>query len=119
MRPEDRKRLQILTPEQINEKVDNALEKELQKHCENWLRQNQIEFLHMSFRAHEKIGWPDLVFANPFDGGRFYAVELKAKHGIVKPEQHDCLYAISSNGGKSKVIRSFEEFLEFVKGVSE
>lgn len=111
MKIEDRKALKVQTPEEfVTLKADKA-EKALQKQCEGWLRYHDIEFLHLSFRARERIGWPDLVFANPFDNGRMYAVELKSAQGKLTEEQRNCLDRLGRNGAKTLLIRSLDEFI--------
>lgn len=116
MRPEDRKALGVLTVDESRERAANKAERVLQNECEAWLRLNHIEFLHLSHRAREKEGWPDLIFANPYDEGRFYAAELKSSTGECSPEQVKCLAQLRLNGAAVEVIRSTTRFIQFVKG---
>jgi len=111
MSPADRKALGVLTPEQRAAKVEAQTEAPLQKLCEQELSRRGIVYLHLSFRAREKIGWPDLTFVI---SGRPYAVELKTARGVVTPEQTDTLQRMSANGWRCHVCRSFERFVEII-----
>jgi hypothetical protein len=86
-------------------------ERELQALCEQELSRRGVAFLHLSPRAREKVGWPDLVFALH---GTPCAVELKAASGTLSPEQRACLSQMRENGWTVAVIRSMEAFLRFV-----
>ena len=92
-------------------KADAKAEKILQVQCENYLRLNDIEFLHLSSRAREKEGWPDLVFCLR---GIPWAVELKTATGTVSEEQSRVLTNMTHNGWTVRVIRSFMEFRKIV-----
>ena len=92
-------------------KYDVNLEKELQRDCENYLRQHGIEFLHLSPKAREKEGWPDLVFVVDRIP---HAVELKSATGKVSQEQLAVMERMASNGWRVHVIRTFEAFIEIV-----
>lgn len=116
MKLEDRKALGVLTIEESKGKASDKAERILQSECETWLRLNHIEYLHLSHRAREKEGWPDLIFANPFDEGRCYAAELKSSTGECSPEQVQCLAKLRFNGAAVEVIRSTSRFIAFVKG---
>lgn len=113
MSEKDRKALKILLPAERMAKLERQSEKELQKLCESELNQRGIVFLHLSFRAREKIGWPDLVFAIK---GRPYGIELKTTKGILRTEQINLLCRMADNGWITHVCRSFEEFLKVIGG---
>ncbi len=93
---------------------DDVPEKQIQKLCEGYLRQRGIWFLHLSPMAREKIGVPDLLFSL---NGRAIAVELKTITGRVTPEQERTHGEMQNdpNGWTVKVIRSVQEFIDFVK----
>jgi hypothetical protein len=94
-------------------KEDIRLESDLQWLCESELNRNGIEYLHLSPRAREKKGWPDLVFAiNRVP----YAVELKAPGGKLSEDQERRLSRMGNptNGWVMRVLRSFEEFHRLV-----
>lgn len=114
MSSDDRKKFKVSLPSERAEKLEQQREKELQRLCEQELNRRGIVFLHLSFRAREKIGWPDLVFAI---NGKPYAIELKSSKGVINPEQITILTRMSTNGWKARVVRSFEEFLEVIGNV--
>jgi len=89
----------------------STAEKELQRLCEHELTRRGIPYLHLSCRAREKVGWPDLVFPLP-NRGRFCAVELKAEHGRVTPAQVETMAAMASCGAIVRVCRTLEQFRE-------
>ena len=89
-------------------------ESELQRQCEHELRRRHIAFLHLSPRAREKVGWPDLTFAVY---GKAVAVELKTPVGKLSPEQEQLHRELAASGWDVRVIRSFEKFHELVKGI--
>lgn len=91
--------------------VDN--ERELQSLCEHELTRRNIPYLHLSPKAREKIGWPDLVFPV---SGRFVSVELKAKQGKVSKEQEAILARFRDLGCVAEVVRSYERFREILEG---
>jgi hypothetical protein len=111
MRPEDREAMGIQLPAERAEKMAKQAERDLQRDCENLLRLRGIEFLHLSHRAREKEGWPDLVFALR---SAFCAVELKV--GVKQPstEQERCLASLKANGARVSVCRTLEEFRAFL-----
>jgi hypothetical protein len=84
-------------------------EAELQRACEQWLMQHGIEYLHLSPRAREHRGWPDLTYCLP--GGIACAVELKSANGTVSEDQAACLARMEANGWRVAVIRSLAEFV--------
>jgi hypothetical protein len=112
MKPADRKALGLVTQEEVTTKTETKLEKVLQSQCENYLRQHDIEFLHLSYRAREKVGQADLTFCIR---GRYCSVELKSATGKVSMEQVRVMNRLKQNGAKVAVIRTFEEFVAFVK----
>jgi len=107
MTPEERAALGIKGAAEISAHTEKSDERALQLVCQNLLRVRGIPFHHLSTRARESAGWPDLTF--PLHG-RFYGVELKAAKGKTSPEQDRTLDAIHDNGGVAKVIRTFDEF---------
>ena len=87
-------------------------EARLQAACEAWLASQGIEYLHLSPRAREKRGWPDLTFSI---GGRACAVELKSATGQLSQDQAELLARLVSNGWLVKVCRELSEFTEWVR----
>jgi len=108
----DRKMLKILLPEERVTKLEQKSEKELQTRCEQELNRRNIVYLHLSFRARERIGWPDLVFVIK---GTPYAIELKTTKGKLTIEQINLLTRMADNGWTAKVCRNFDEFLTVIK----
>ena len=111
MSPADRKALGVFTPEQRKAKAEAQAEAPLQKLCEQELSRRGIVYLHLSFRAREKIGWPDLTFVI---AGRPYAVELKTATGKLSDAQAWMLLQMGENGWDCRVCRSFEQFIEII-----
>jgi len=110
--PKQRKELGHVTPEEIAARVEVKLERELQKHCNSLLTRHNIKFLHLSHRAREKKGWPDLTFVLP--GSRPIAVELKTKDGRLRPEQKEMLAGMAADGWETYVIRDYDSFRKLV-----
>jgi len=106
--PAQRKEFGVLTLDERHNKRIVKVEKELQRLVEWELNRRGIAFLHLSYRAREKIGWPDLVFCFH---GRPIAVELKI--GKKKPtlEQERMLAKMSDNGWETYVLYDFDSFL--------
>ena len=93
-------------------KAQVTREARLQAACEAWLSQHGIEYLHLSPRAREKRGWPDLTFAL---GGRACAVELKSATGQLSQDQKELLDRLAGNGWLVAVCRELSEFTEWVR----
>ena len=112
MSASDRKVLNILLPEERTAKLEMQSEKELQSMCESELNRRNIVYLHLSFRAREKIGWPDLTFVV---FGKPYAVELKTATGKLSPEQISVMQRMERNGWETVIVHSFEEFRKLLE----
>lgn len=110
MSPADRKALGIRLPDERRARADGMAERELQRLCELELSRRGIPFLHLSPRAREKVGWPDLTFALP-PSGRFVAVELKTGTGRLTDEQSEMLLRLERCGALASVVRSYEGFV--------
>ena len=84
-------------------------ERELQSLCEQELNRRGIVYHHLSPKARETIGLPDLLFAIK---GHPYAVELKTETGRLTQEQEIMLQQMATerNGWRTHVIRSFDQF---------
>ena len=118
----------ITGPEPIesDDGKQSGLEKDLQRLCEQELSRRGIWYLHLSPRAREKAGVPDLIFCAPavvectdcMFGKAWapWAVELKTPAGKVSPEQRKTLADMETNGWRTAVVRSYEEFRNVVFG---
>ena len=107
-----------------------GLERDLQRLCEQELSRRGIWWLHLSPRAREKAGVPDLLFTiwtdmelRPILGndcreqfGQGWAIELKTATGRLSAEQKTTLERMAQNGWRTAVVRSYEEFREVVFG---
>ena len=116
--PADRKALGVKTVEERQGKADEMAEKELQQLCERELSRRGIVYLHLSFRAREKKGWPDLAFVLPTvqsKPGIPWAVEVKTIVGRLSKEQKAMLREMALNGWQVRVIRSFEDFKDILE----
>ena len=91
--------------------AEEGQEKQLQRDCEQLLRWCDVEFLHLSYRAREKRGWPDLTFVL---NGRPMAVELKTRTGKLTLTQIATLERMQANGWHTHVVRGYDEFRALV-----
>lgn len=102
-----------------NEMCDAAeapkLERELQILCEIELRKRGLWFLHLSPRAREKEGAPDLIICGP--QGQFVAAELKTKTGRLRPAQSETLTQLQNQSASVAVIRSLPDFRAFLTNI--
>jgi len=108
MSPADRRALGLLVPEERQAKIQHQREADLQRLCESELSRRGIVYLHLSWRAREKAGWPDLTFCV---NGRPLAVELKTTTGVVSDEQNRVLARMEANGWQVAVVRSVDAFI--------
>ena len=114
MSESDRKLLGIQTKEDAAKAGEAKLESELQKQCEAWLMRNNVAYLHLSPRAREKQGWPDLIFLYR---GRPYAIELKTATGRLSEAQERMLAQMRCNGWLVHVLRSYSAFIDIVMDI--
>lgn len=105
----------VIRREDLSTVADDLAERELQKLCELELSRREIPFLHLSPRAREKRGWPDLTFAMP-STGQAIAVELKVKGGKLSQDQIMMLTRMKASGWHVYVIRSFDLFRDLLNG---
>ena len=118
MSPEDRQAAWVTTPEEAASAQAAEYEADLQRLCELDLHREGIEYIHLSPRAREKAGWPDLTFVLPQAGpawapprpGIPYAVELKAKNGRLSADQEATLKRMAMNGWRTAVVRDHAAF---------
>jgi len=89
------------------DRVKAGHERELQSLCETELIRHGIEHLHLSPRAREKKGWPDLTFAC---NGVPVAVELKTEKGRLSDAQKAVKGRMEANGWRYHICRSFSAF---------
>lgn len=108
---EEAARIAFLPDIPAYEASHTKLEKALQRLCELELRRRGIEYLHLSPKAREKVGWPDLVFCVK---GRPCAVELKGPQGQLSADQKRMLDAMEANGWEVAVLREFVQFKAFL-----
>ena len=113
MKLEDRKALGVKTPEEAADDHAAKLESDLQKKCESYLMRHAITYLHLSPRAREKRGWPDLTFCLE---GKPMAIELKTATGRLSDDQKRVLPAMERDGWHVHVVRSYREFVRIVEG---
>lgn len=123
MSPEDRKKLgkaAMLSSEALAAAEAKA-EKELQRLIAATLNRLGVMFnaSRMDRRTTCRRGWPDFTFALRDKTGRAVpcAVEVKAWTGKLEPEQRQMLDALARNGWKTAVVRSYEEFMSFMREV--
>jgi hypothetical protein len=107
MSAEDRKAFGVLTPDECRVKHEAQEEAPLQRLCEQELYRRGIMAHHLSFRAREQTGYPDLTFVI---AGKPFAVELKTATGKLSEAQAWMLGRMKENGWNCHVCRSFEQF---------
>ena len=114
MSEQDRKELGVQLSEEAKATGEASLERDLQKACESWLIRNNVAYLHLSPRAREKAGWPDLTLVYQ---GVPHAIELKTATGKLSEAQERMLALMRTNGWIVHVVRSYAEFVEVVTGL--
>jgi hypothetical protein len=98
----------IQTAQEAQEAYEIRYEKDLLKLCRQELGRRGVRVVHhLSHRAREHAGYPDLTFVLH---GVPMACELKKKDGVVSEDQEDTMAAMRLDGWRVRVCRSFEEF---------
>jgi len=98
----------IPTAQESKDAYEVRAEKDLLRLCKQELGRRGVRVVHhLSHRAREHAGYPDLTFVRQ---GVPMAVELKTKHGVVSADQEATLAAMRLDGWRVRVCRSFEEF---------
>ena len=92
-------------------------ETDLQKQCNEYLRENGILFYHrQKGRSHKQTaqsaGLPDLLVWN---NHCFAFIELKTDVGRLSEDQEEFAVKASRAGFKLWIARSFEDFLEALR----
>ncbi len=90
-------------------KQDEKDERELQRLCELELSRRGIWYLHLSPRAREKAGTPDILACV---NGIAFACELKSASGKLSNEQKATLEQMAGNGWHTVVARNMRQFIE-------
>ena len=83
------------------------LERDLLRQCCHDLSRLDVPYLHLSPKAREKAGWPDLCFAYK---GRAFMIELKKAKGVVSDAQKATLAKLAKQGAVTAVVRNFSEW---------
>ena len=103
-----RQSLGIPTVQEAQEAYEVRAEKDLLRLCQQELSRRGVRVVHhLSHRAREHAGYPDLTFVLL---GVAMACELKTKRGVVSADQEATLAAMRLDGWRVRVCRSFEEF---------
>jgi hypothetical protein len=103
-----RKECGIQTAQEAQEAYEIRYEKDLLKLCRQELGRRGVRVVHhLSHRAREHAGYPDLTFALK---GVPMACELKKKDGVVSEDQEATMAAMRIDGWRVRVCRTFEEF---------
>lgn len=100
---------------------DTLLESPLQKAAEDWLRRNNIQYIHLKkvrcphcskwFNSDIYVGFPDLeVYSN--QGSVF--TEFKSKSGRLSPAQKDFFRYLPKHYVHKYVIRNINDFEKVV-----
>jgi hypothetical protein len=103
-----RQSLGIQTAKEAQEAYEVRAEKDLLRLCKQELGRRGVRVVHhLSHRAREHAGYPDLTFVLR---GVPMAVELKTARGVVSADQEATMAAMRLDGWRVRVCRSFEEF---------
>jgi hypothetical protein len=98
----------IQTAQEAKEAYEVRCEKDLLRLCRQELGRRGVRVVHhLSHRAREHAGYPDLTFVLH---GVPMAAELKTRHGVVSADQEATMAAMRLDGWRVRVCRSFEEF---------
>jgi hypothetical protein len=98
----------IQTAQEAQEAYEVRTEKDLLRLCRQELGRRGVRVVHhLSHRAREHAGYPDLTFVYK---GVPMACELKKKDGVVSEDQEDTMAAMRLDGWRVRVCRTFEEF---------
>lgn len=97
-------------PDATDTKAGFEYERELQRLCEGYLSQHEIWFHHLSTRARESSGMPDLLFVIP-PAQRPCAVELKSNSGRLSEEQIQIMTRMKSNGWEVYLVRTWDQWM--------
>jgi hypothetical protein len=87
-------------------------ESELQQVCERYLLYHGIWYVHLSHRARECPGMPDLLFSI---NGVPMAAELKTATGRLSGVQLDTHKEMERNGWLVAVCRTLDQFVDFIE----
>ena len=108
----ERKAMGIQTVQEAQEAYDDRAEKDLLRLCKQQLSRCGVRVVHhLSHRAREHAGYPDLTFVLR---GVPMACELKTKRGVVSAEQEATLAAMRRDGWRTMVCRTFDHFRQWV-----
>jgi hypothetical protein len=104
----ERKAMGIQTVQEAQGAYDDRAEKDLLRLCRQELFRRGVRVVHhLSHRAREHVGYPDLTFVLL---GVPMACELKTARGVVSADQEATLAAMRMDGWRTMVCRSFEGF---------
>jgi len=106
-----------LTAAACQEAAEIKCEKILHNLCVKYLQeQHGIKVGHAAMNKKSTFteGWPDLTFVW---NGRPCAVELKVGTNTTSEVQDACIAQLKANGWHVAIVRSFQELIEFLKGV--
>jgi hypothetical protein len=115
MEPKLRKEMKALTLCEVFEKEDRKNELAMHREFEQWLRLNEIPFVHSRTdkKATTAVGTPDFVILS---FGKGIAIELKGPGGQLTEAQSRTLFHWTQRGVPCLVATSVKGAIEFVKG---
>jgi len=111
MTPEQRLECGIEAFDTCRARGEQKREADILKQCEQWLTLHGVCYLHLSPKAREKKGWPDLVFCWRCVP---WAIEIKTPTGRTTPDQDDILLALRGDGWHVAVCRSLPDLIDAV-----
>jgi hypothetical protein len=100
----------------FEDRKPELVEADTQKICETELFRRKIAFIHLSPKAREKKGWPDLTFVLM---GVPIACELKSSLGKLSKEQIEMLTMMKANGWHVYLIREAKHFISVLNDPHE
>ena len=112
MAPETRKALRCPTQPEADAKQERVAERKMHEQFEQWLRLNEILYVHsrMDRKSTIREGWPDFsVFRNAVS----CFIEFKVPGKVPEPEQRECINELSNNGFPVIVAYSVADAINF------
>jgi len=107
-----------LTADACQKAAEAKSEKVLHNLCVTYLQEHhgvKVGHAAMNKKSTFTEGWPDLTLVWH---GRPCAVELKVGTNTTSEVQDACIAQLKANGWHVAIVRSFQELIEFLHGVS-
>lgn len=116
--PETRKALQCPTQPEADAKQERVAERKMHEQFEQWLRLNEIPYIHsrMDRKSTIREGWPDFSL---FRHGVSCFIEFKVPGKLPEPKQKECINELMHNGFPVLVAYSVALAINFASEMFE